>query len=227
MKTICKTEGEITFFIISDLEPVYHDAIRCLYYSPVEEGFAKSYPSNTPNLNRIYRNFEQYAKEMILQTAEVHSVPWDKSLLAFLQIIENEEINWWLAGSSALAIRGIDIIPHDLDLIVDKASAIKLGELLLDYLIEPVLPSHGWIADWFGRAFLYARLEWVGDVNDSVDSTNVTDFGLVAGSRLEVINWHDKKIQVPPLELQLKVTERRGLTERAEKIRRFMNGKNE
>ena len=225
MKTICKTERETNSFIISDLEPVYHDAVCGLYYSPIEEGFAKSYPSDTPHLDRIYQNFEQYAEEMILQTAKVHSVPWDKSLLAFLQIIENEEIKWWLAGSAALAVRGVDAIPHDLDLIVDRASAIKLGELLLDYLVEPVLPSHGWIADWFGRAFLYARLEWVGDVSDSVDSTDVTDFGPIAGSHLEVINWHDKKIQVPPLELQLKVTERRGLTERAKKIRHFMNGK--
>ena len=225
MKTICKTERETTSFIISDLEPVYHDAVCDLYYSPIEEGFAKSYSSDTPRLDRIYQNFEQYAEEMILQMAEVHFVPWDKSLLAFLQIIENEEIKWWLAGSAALAVRGVDVIPRDLDLIVDRANAIKLGELLLDYLVEPVLPSHGWIADWFGRAFLYARLEWVGDVSDSVDSTDVTDFGPIAGSHLEVINWHDKKIQVPPLELQLKVTERRRLTERAEKIRRFMNGK--
>jgi len=226
MKTICKTERETTLFIISDLEPGYHDAVRSLYYAPIEGGFAKSYPSDTPHIDRIYRNFEQYAEEMILQMAGVHSVPWHKSLLAFLQIIESEEIKWWLAGSAALAARGIDIIPHDLDLVVDGASAIKLGELLLDYLVEPVLPSHGWIADWFGRAFLHARLEWVGDVSNSVDSINVTDFGPIAGSRLEVIEWHDKKIRVPPLELQLKVTERRRLTERAEKIRHFMNGKN-
>lgn len=227
MKTICKTEGETTSFIISDLDPVYYDVVCHLYYRPIEDGFAKSYPSNTPYLDRIYQNFEKYAEEMILQMAEVRSVPWDKSLLSFLQIIENEEIKWWLAGSAALAVRGIDVIPHDLDLIVDRASAIRLGELLLDYLIEPVLPSHGWIADWFGRAFLHARLEWVGDVIDSVDSVDIADFGPIAGSRLEVINWHNKKIQVPPLELQLKVTERRGLSERAEKIRRFMNGKNE
>lgn len=223
MRTICKIERGTTSFIISDLEPVYHDVVRSLFYRPIEEGFVKSYPSDTPHLDRIYHNFEQYAEEMVLQTAEVHSVPWDKSLLAFLQIIENEEIKWWLVGSGALAVRGIDVIPHDLDLVVDRASAIKLGELLLDFLVEPVLPSHGWIADWFGRAFLYARLEWVGDVSDSVDSTNITDFGPVAESRRDVINWHDKKIQVPPLDLQLKVAERRGLTERAEKIRRFMN----
>jgi len=223
MKTICKTERGTTSFIISDLEPVYHDAVRGLFYRPVEEGFAKSYPSDTPHLDRIYHNFEQYAEEMVLQTAEVHSVLWDKSLLAFLQIVGNEEIKWWLVGSAALAVRGIDVIPHDLDLVVDEASAIRLGELLLDFLVEPVLPSSGWIADWFGRAFLYARLEWVGDVSDSVDSTNITDFGPIAESRREVINWHDKKIQVPPLDLQLEVTERRGLTERAEKIRRFMN----
>jgi hypothetical protein len=42
MKTIRKTEGTTTSFIMADLDPAYHDAVRALYYSPVEEGFAES-----------------------------------------------------------------------------------------------------------------------------------------------------------------------------------------
>jgi hypothetical protein len=223
MKTIRKTEGTTTLFIIADLDPAYHDAVRVLYYSPVEDGFAKSYPADTPHLDRIYQNFEQYAEEMVLQTAQVRLVPWDKALFAFLQIIEDNRINWWLTGSTALAVRGLDIAPRDLDLIVDDASAPKLGELLLDYLVEPVLPSTGWIGNWFGRAFLHARLEWVGGVNASVDTPHVSDFGPTAASRLEAVNWHGKAIRVPPLDLQLQVSERRGLTGRAEKIKRMLN----
>jgi hypothetical protein len=225
MKTIRKSEGTTTSFIVTDLDPAYHDAVRELYYSPVEEGFAKSYPADTPHLDRIYQNFEQYAEEMVLQTAQVRFVPWDKALFAFLQIIEDKRINWWLTGSAALAVRGLDITPRDLDLIVDDASAPKLGELLLDHLVEPVLPSTGWIGNWFGRAFLHARLEWVGGVNASVDTPHVSDFGPTAASRLEVVNWHGKAIRVPPLNLQLQVSERRGLTGRTEKIKRMLNSK--
>jgi hypothetical protein len=222
VKTIRKREGATTSFIIADLDPAYHDVVRELYYSPVEEGFAKRYPADIPHLDRIYQNFERYAEEMVLQMARVRSVPWEKALSAFLGITEEKRIAWWLAGSAALAARGIDITPRDLDLIVDEACAPKLGELLSDYIVDPVLPSTGWIANWFGRAFLHARLEWVGGVHASVDTPHVSDFGPTAASRLEVVNWHGKEIRVPPLDLQLQVSERRGLTGRAEKIRRML-----
>ena len=222
MKTIRKTEGEKTSFIINDLDPKYHRAVIDLYFGHMEEGFAKSFPKDTPNLDRIYQNFGRYAEEMILQAAKFKPVQWDKSLLAFMKIIRDEKINWWLVGSAALAVRGIDIAPRDIDLVVDGASAVRLGDLLLDYLVEPVLSSEGWIARWFGRAFLHARLEWVGDVNDDVDKPNVTDFGPEAIERSEVIKWHGNVILVPPLDLQLQVSERRGLLDRVEKIRHFL-----
>jgi hypothetical protein len=222
MKTICKTREHHTAFIFSDVEPEYHAVLRNLYYSPVEEGFAKIYPSDTPNLDRIYLNFERYAQEMVLQAARVRPVEWENSLSAFLQIIEGSSVDWWLTGSAALAVRGIDVVPGDLDLVVDDRTAFNLGELLLDYLVEPMQPSPGWIWNWFGRAFLHARLEWVGGVNESADSPQVSDFGPTAAKRLEVVNWRGKEIRVPPLDLQLEVSKRRGLTERAEKTSRFL-----
>lgn len=223
MKTLRKTEEAKTSFIIADVETEYQDAVRSLYYSSVEGGFAKTYPSDTPNLDRIYQNFERYAQEMVLQTARIRPVEWEKSLSAYLQIIENANIDWWLTGSTALAIRGLEITPGDLDLVVDDASASKLGELLLDYLVEPMQPSPGWIWNWFGRAFLFARVEWVGGVNDSADSPFVVDFGPTAAKRLEVVNWRGIDIRVPPLDLQLEVSKRRGLVERAEKISRLLS----
>jgi hypothetical protein len=223
MKTILKTEGAVTSFIITNLDPAYHEAMGELYYIPAEDGFAKSYPANTPHIDRIYRNFTRYAEEMILQTARVHPVPWDKALYTYLQIIENESLDWWLAGSAALSVRGFDVKPRDLDLVVDGASAGKLGELLIDYLVEPVLRSDDWIADWFGRAFIHARLEWIGDVHDNVDIPQVSDFGPAAERRLETVIWRGREIRVPPLDLQIQVSERRGLSERVEMIRSLLS----
>lgn len=221
MKTLCKIEGKNTAFIFTDVEPEYHDVLRSLYYNPVKEGFAKIYPSNTPNLDHIFLNFERYAQEMVLQTARIHPAEWGKSLSAFLQVIESSDIDWWLTGSAALAVRGLDIIPGDLDLVVDDASAAKLNELLFDYLVEPMQPSPGWIWNSFGRAFLHARLEWVGGVNESADIPHISDFGLTAAKKLEIVSWHGIDIRVPPLDLQYEVCKRRGLEERANKIQQF------
>jgi hypothetical protein len=224
LETICRTEGTTTFFVLAGLDPAYHEAARSLYYTPVRDGFAKGYPADTPDLDRIYAHFSRCAPEMVLQAARARPVPWDRALSAFLHAIEGQSIDWWLAGSAALAVRGLDVMPGDLDLIVDGASALKLGELLLDHLVEPVLPSSGWIGDWFGRAFLHARVEWVGDVHADVDTPLASDFGPTAASRLEVVRWQGSAIRVPPLDLQLQVSERRGLTGRAAKIRGLLEG---
>jgi hypothetical protein len=85
-----------------------------------------------------------------------------------------------------------------------------------------VVPVQDWICSWFGRAFLYARFEWVGDVHGSIEQHGVSDAGPTAASRLETVVWQGKEIRLPPLDLQLQVSERRGLTERVEMLRRLL-----
>jgi len=207
---------------MADLEPTYHDAICNLYYIPLKEGFGKSFPTNTSNLDAIYSNFQRYAEEMVLQMAGVRPVPWEECLLTFLQTIKPHNIDWWLCGSAALAVRGIAIEPRDIDLVVADADAQKLGNLMLEHLIEPVVRVENWFCNWFARAFLGARLEWIGGIDERADQPKVSDFGPTAESRLETVVWKDREIRVPPLELQLMVNKRRGLKERVEMIERVL-----
>jgi hypothetical protein len=222
MRALRKTQGRETYFIMADVEPKYHDAVLSLYYTPLEEGFGKAFPSNTPDLSDIYSNFSRYAEEMVLQMAGVHPVPWEKCLITFLQTVESHNIDWWLCGSGALAVRGMEIEPHDIDLVVADADAQKLGNLLSEYLVEPFVRVEDWFCHWFGRAFLGARLEWVGGVDERADQPAVSDFGPTAENHLETVVWRDREIRVPPLELQLKVSKRRGLNERVEMIKRVL-----
>ena len=48
-------------------------------------------------------------------------------------------------------------------------------------------------------------------------------FGPMAARRLETAEWRGYALRVPPLDLQLAVTERRGLAERAAGIRAVLN----
>ena len=53
METIYRKEGEETSFVFTDVEPEYEDVLRGLYCMPVHGGFAKTYPTSTPDLDRI------------------------------------------------------------------------------------------------------------------------------------------------------------------------------
>jgi len=224
MRTIYRTGDDRAYFVVADLDSAYHESARQLGFEPVEDGWARAFPAASPHLDRAYENFARCAEEYILQRAGARPVPWQRALETFLRLVEGRPIAWWLVGSAALSVRGLDVAPGDLDLVVDDASARPLGDALLDYLIEPVVPVHGWVCNWFGRSFPGACLEWVGGVDGRADTPQVSDFGPAAVRRAERVLWHGYRVPIPPLDLQLAVNERRGRHERAALIRRARTG---
>jgi hypothetical protein len=205
-------------FRLTGVEPTLHDAANALGFDRDGDAFVRKFPEDARWLEEAWQNFSRYAVTMLRQTAESFA-PWDEALLAFID--RSGDIDWWLAGSGALAVRGVVVSPRDLDVITDATGARRLGELLVDRLVEPVFESEGWIARWWGRAFLGARIEWVAEVAPSVDDPEPVDFGPTAASNLETVRWRGHELRVPPLELQLAVAERRGLSDRVAAIRAF------
>ena len=117
-------------FIILDLNPDYHQGACDLGFRPTDAGLEKSFPAGSPNLERMYQNFQRFGEEMIIQKAQLCPVPWEQALLAFLSATADQSIDWWLVGSAALAVRGVDIAPQDLDIATNGIGARRLGELL-------------------------------------------------------------------------------------------------
>jgi hypothetical protein len=223
-----RLKDETVVFIITDLDPQYHQAAQDTGYTQTDEGFVREVLTDTEGrrhdfLERILTNAEEYLETLFAQKARLQPVLWEQALLTFLKMVEGKNIDWWLVGSAATAARGIDIQPGDIDLCTSEADALTLQNLLSDSVIQPLQDSTGWVGKWFGRAFLGARLEWVGGLNESSDAGTISDFGLLAHSRLEMIQWNGYAIRVPPLDLQLETSVRRGLTDRAEKIRKAIS----
>lgn len=223
MKIRCRLTGHRVYFVVDEVEPGYHEALLNLAFQQVDDSFRRGFPADGLHLDQAYLNFRRCAEEMILQTAGVLPVPWESALAAFLQAVDGHDIDWWLTGSAALALRGLEVVPRDLDLVVAAADSARLGDLLYDHLIEPVMPVTDWFCEWWGRAFLHARIEWVGGVNETADEPAVSDYGPVASSRLETVVWKGYPVRVPPLELQLMVNEKRGLMDRVDMIRQLLN----
>lgn len=216
--------GELVL-ALEALAPRVHQAALDLAFAHEDERFVRRFAAGSlANAARIGEQFCTHAETMLLQTARAVTTPWESALEAWLRRTEGQGISWWLGGSAALAVRGLAVQPRDFDIITDDAGAHRLGELLRDVQIEPVVPVQGWICRWFGRAFLQARFEWVGGVTAEADQPTVSDFGPVAGQQLEAVDWRGTTILVPPLALQLAVSERRGLVERTALIRAALAG---
>ncbi len=206
-----------TEFRIVEVDDELVPAVRQGAFVQGDGYWYRSFPAGTPHLDRAWGNFERLLQPWLRQSAGLDPVPWEQALETVCRRLDGAEVDWWLVGSGALAVRGIGVLPKDLDLVVAGDDARRVGDLLLDGLVEPVAPAH-WFCDWWGRAVLGARVEWVGGVGPAADEPQASDFGLVAATNLEVIGWRGWAVRVPPMSLQRSASERRGLTERVRLI---------
>jgi len=215
MRFARRTVGENTEFWVFDVDPRLGTALETMVWEPRDGGWVKSFPRPVPEqAARAFANVQHLLEPVLRQYLGMTAVPWEAALDGVCGRLESGGVDWWLCGSAALAVRGAAVVPRDLDLVVADADAVAVGGLLADGLIEPVCPA-GWpISKWWGRAFLHARVEWVGGVTPAADEPQVTDYGPTAANSLRAIRWRDWDVRVPPLHLQRAVSARRGMADR-------------
>lgn len=203
--------------VVETGEPAFRAALGELFFEEHPGRHIKRFPRGTVS-DEIFRRFESHLEALLRQTARLEQPPWEDALRETARRLDNAGIDWWLTGSAALAARGLPIVPRDLDLVVSDEAAAAAAIAFDDVSIEPPVAVEGWFCRWWGRAWIDARVEWVGGVTEAADQPLPTDFGLVAEASLERIAWRDLTILVPRLELQRAVSARRGLTDRVRLI---------
>jgi hypothetical protein len=198
-------------------EPDLNQALVDLYFRREHDSFLKRFPVGSVT-DEILARFRRHLIPLLRQAVRLDAAPWSQALHDAAERLDDANIDWWLAGSAALAVRGLQVEPRDLDLVVAESDAGRTAELFHDALIEPAVEVQNWISRWFGRAWLGARVEWIAGVSAEVDEPLPSDFGPAAAARLSEVRWEQRPIRVPPLELQQAVSARRGLAERVAMI---------
>lgn len=225
VSTELRMSGGDGVFVARTDEPDLRRALRQLAFTEADGAFVRAFPADTPGLHESYVRFKRTLDDVLAQESGRRIPPWEDALDAVAVRLASLHAEWFLVGSGALAVRGIEVVPHDLDLVIaDQAVA---AEAFRHVQIEPVSENRpgSWIARWFGRAFLHARIEWIAEVDPAADTYAApNDYGAEASSRLEIVRWGDHDLAVAPLDRLLAVTERRGLAERAGAIRDFLGG---
>jgi hypothetical protein len=159
LRTEVRRTDDIVEFVVTTTSALYRQRLIKVGWSSITgESFARRV-ANTPDLEGVFANFALRLEEMLLQSAGLRPVPWDRALEEFLDRVDGSGLGWWLFGSGALAVRGIGVEPRDLDFAVDDAH--HAAALLSDLLVEPPTSRWGWIADWTGRAFHGTLIEWL------------------------------------------------------------------
>ncbi len=199
-------------------DPWLGDVLVKMGFARSGENLERTFP-DSERIPDIFANFSLHLDQMVSHQTGQSAPHWDVALRVVCERLEGR--GWWLSGSAALAVRGIEVVPRDLDLVV--ADPHLAGEAFEDILVEPVREMPGWIARWHGRAFHGALIEWLAHVDPQIDSSGPHDQGPLAERTLEDVVWEGYRIRCPPLRLQLAVAERRGKLENARRIKRFQH----
>ncbi len=214
-------EKELTY-IITDCSK-YSNIIESQFYTLKDGKYIKKFSKEwISDIQVLKNNYTKYAENMFLQMGYFQEVLWEEALFKFIKMIEKYDINWWLTGSCALCLRGLNIKPHDVDIMLDAKDINKLNRIFKDYVVEPISSSRGWVVNYFGVLFLEARIDLAFDPADFVDDPFPSDFGPYASKNLEEIEWKGNVVRIPPLKIQLDVNKRRNRSDTVKAIEEFM-----
>ncbi len=226
MKIEFEALNDEVIYRVYDFDPKYENILQMCFYQNDGRGYIKKYPKNTKYLDKMKQRYSQNAQLMFDQLGYFSVVPWKIGLKKFCSMVQGSSINWWLTGSCATCIRGIELNPHDIDIMIDSKSVAEITELFKDYLIEPIVSTNGWLTKDFGVIFMDVRIDIASDPAPILDEPEPVDCGPYALKNLEIIYWNGFQIKVPPLDLQLNVNRKRGRKDRVEKIEEFLNCRN-
>lgn len=134
--------------------------------------------------------------------------------------LKDSDITWSISGSTGLTLRGVDVNPKDIDIIVDAEDVFEVEKKLSEFLVEGVEYSESEkFRSYFGRFEIESiEVEIMGDLEKKVDGRwqGPVDVEECTGE----IEVRDMTLPVFKLEAEAKAYKELGRDKRAEKIKR-------
>jgi hypothetical protein len=77
---------------------------------------------------------------------------WKSVLLLLARLFAENNIEWYILGSTSEAVLGVGVNPHDIDIAVHTKDFYKVKDLTRKYVIEPLGDNKGnWLVRYFGK----------------------------------------------------------------------------
>jgi hypothetical protein len=225
---IAETIEDVEFTVL-DRENVSEEILSGMYYALQDNVYRKGYPKSAlmfpQDLQQMEKNHNEYLVDELDQDKRTLA-GLDTALEWLCDEFKQRDVRWWLVGSGALYARGIDVKPHDLDVMTYKTEIPKIREMVAPYIVEPFHHVSGWVVKGFGVVNYCYRIDFAFEPEDWVDGNGLSDYGPYAQAHVEPIQWHGREILVPPIELQIAPNEMRGRHERVALIREYVKSAN-
>jgi hypothetical protein len=195
-------EGDWRTIKVVDADPPQRTALVELGFGP---DLVRRYPPGARHFDRVVANLGPVLDEMVRQRMTGTAPGWAGPLGDLLDRAGQAGVPVAVVGSVALAVRGVDVRPGDIDVITTVEGADALGDSYRDVLVVPVADDPGF-GTW-GRAFTGGiRVEWLGTrarVQEGPSPLAAAQWSIA--SPFEEVCWENRILRVPPLGLQRRI----------------------
>lgn len=85
--------------------------------------------------------------------------------------LDGSPIDWALTGSTGMALQGVPLVAHDIDVQTNTSGAYEIARILADVALTPVryLPSESIRSHYGVYELAHVRVEIMGDMEKLVD----------------------------------------------------------
>lgn len=216
MQCYCyETETEF-IFCVEDVDEKLIENLQSAWFQQTDQGFLKIYNKemesngvSAEDKELVKRNFARLGPAMFEGVFD-----WQNVLLLLAQKFTAHKIEWYIIGSTSEAVRGVDIQPHDIDIIVHTRDFFKVKNIFQDDVVEPFVDNHGtWLVRYFGRLCLDGAI-----VDIAADEK--MNWG---NHQYDKLVWNDYDLIIEPLQARYQVEIERKRAERIKAIETYMN----
>ncbi len=148
-----------------------------------------------------------------------------KVLQKIVARLKDKPINWVVTGSLGMALQGVPVEVHDIDIQTDMKGAYEIARCLAEYVVKPVqyleskrIRSHFGILEIDG-----VKVEIMGDVQKRLDDQCWEEPVKVERYK-RWVEVHGMRIPVLALEYEYRAYLKLGRSDKAEILRRWLRG---
>jgi AraC-like DNA-binding protein len=145
-------------FFAEDVDEKYWNYFKENQWWQIGNSFTKSY-DNVKDFEYCAENFTRYGETAIKQQLKILATPWEKALDLFIPEIKKLGVDWFVHGSVAKSLWGIDVAPKDVNIIIPNYSDFdKVRNHFYKLAIRPIERCENWLMSGHGKIFMEAEI---------------------------------------------------------------------
>jgi len=217
MKCYCYDTKLEFVLCVENADPGLEDVIQHAWFKKTDNGFIKIYPNIDGNgvsikdKELVSRNFARLGQSMF---EGMLNCDWKTALSFFAQKCKAKEIEYYIFGSVSDVVHGVNINPHDIDIVVHTKDFYKVKNIFPDSIVEPFVDNkETWLVRYFGRLCLSGVL-----------------FDIVADEKMNLENhqydkilWNNYDLYAESLQVRYQLELKRNREGRIKAFEEYMN----